>query len=69
MEQGYTIAQASVKLGVREDSLRAMLPDVAIDMTGRPTAMLTPSEMDRLARLMQNIHTLHHEGPSGGLEE
>ena len=65
----YTLTQAAVELGVREDDLAALLQSAEIDLTERPAPNLTQPELDRLASLLEDAHAWHREGPFEGIDE
>ena len=63
-EQTYTFAEAAAHLGIREDDLGALLPDIDLDVSGRDPKTLTQTEVQRLSRLFDRIQAMHREeGP------
>ncbi len=61
-EDTYTLAQAAERIGVRQDTLTATLPDIGVDLVGRDPKTLTQAEVAKLSELIQRIKTLHGEG-------
>jgi hypothetical protein len=61
MPEAYTLEEAAAKIGVREDTLAATLPDLDIDLTGRSSQTLTEAEVERLMTAFHHIKTLHAE--------
>ena len=60
-DNSYTLAEAAAKLGIREDTLTATLPDAGIDLSGRSPQTLTEAEYEQLASGFQHIKALHRE--------
>jgi hypothetical protein len=60
-DTAYTLAEAAAKLGVREDTLTATLPDIGVDLSTRSPQTLTEEELEKLAAGFQEIKTLHSE--------
>ncbi len=62
MPDSYTLEEAAAKIGVREDTLTATLPDLGIDLAARSPQTLTEAEAEKLTTAFQHIKTLHGEG-------
>ncbi len=63
-EQTYTFGEAAAQLGIREDDLGALLPDIGLDISSRDPQTLTADEVQRLGRLFSHIQSMHREeGP------
>jgi len=58
----YTLLQAADHIGIREDTLTSMLPDVGVDMAGRNPPTLVQAEYEALYRLVERLKVLHKEG-------
>jgi len=65
MPETYTLAEAAAKLGVREDTLTATLPEIGVDLPARSPQSLTEEEVEKLAAGFQYLDTLR--GEAGGL--
>ena len=65
MPETYTLAEAAAKLGVREDTLTATLPEIGVDLSARSPQTLTDDEVETLAAEFQYLNTLR--GEAGGL--
>jgi hypothetical protein len=61
-EETYTLAEAADRIGIREDTLTSMLPDLNIDPLTRAPMALTQAEYDGFSELIQRLKVLHIEG-------
>ncbi len=62
MPDSYTLEEAAAKIGVREDTITATLPDLDIDLAARSPQTLTEAEVENLTAAFQHVKTLHGEG-------
>ncbi len=60
-DRSYTLAEAAAKLGVREDTLTATLPDIGVDLSARSPQTLTEEEVEKFTAGFQEIKKLHSE--------
>ncbi len=61
-DKSYTLTEAAERIGFREDTLTALLPDLGIDLAVRSPQTLTQAEYDKLFELTQRVKALHAEG-------
>ena len=61
-DETYTLTEAADRIGVREDTLAALLPDIGVDLAARSPQTLTQAEFDKLAEARRRVETLHGEG-------
>jgi len=61
-KETYTLAEAADRMGIREDTLISMLPDLNIDPLTRAPMALTQAEYDGFSELIQRLKALHTEG-------
>jgi len=57
----YTLAEAADRLGIREDDLIALLPDIAIVVESPMIQGFTPAHMDLLEQLVANVKMFAEE--------
>ena len=65
MPKTYLLAEAAAKIGVREDTLIATLPELGVDLSARSPQTLTEEEVETLTAEFQYLNTLR--GEAGGL--
>jgi|GEM_PF-1506666 len=68
MPETYPLAEVAAKLGVREDTLAATLPEIGVDLSdlsARSPQTLTEEDVEKLAAEFQYLNTLR--GEAGGL--
>ena len=61
MSESYTLEEAAAKIGAREDTVAATLPDLGINLAERSPQTLTEAEVEKLMTAFQHIKTLHSE--------
>ena len=61
-DESYTLAEAAARIGAREDTVTALLPDLGIDLENRTPPVLTGEEYAKLAEMVSRIKTVHGEG-------
>ncbi len=61
MSESYTLEEAAAKIGAREDTVAATLPDLGINLAERSPQTLTEAEVETLMTAFQHIKTLHSE--------
>jgi len=65
MPETYPLAEVAAKLGVREDTLAATLPEIGVDLSARSPQTFTEEDVEKLAAEFQYLNTLR--GEAGGL--
>ncbi len=58
-DQSYTLEEAAANLGVREDTLTAMLPGIGVDLAARSPQTLTSEEFSKLSEEHRRITAMH----------
>ncbi len=61
-DETYTLAETAARIGAREDTLTALLPDLGIDLENRTPHTLTGEEYAKLAEMVSRIKTVSAEG-------
>lgn len=59
MPDSYTLEEAAAKIGVRADTLTAMLPGIGVDLTARSPQTLTTEEFSKLSEEHRRITGMH----------
>ncbi len=59
MPDSYTLEDAAAKLGIREDTLTATLPEIGVDLAARSPQTLTAEEFSKISEVQKRIAAMH----------
>lgn len=58
-DHSYTLEEAAAKIGVREDTLTATLPEIGVDLAARSPQTLTAEEFSKISEVQKRIAAMH----------